>query len=331
MNAADEIKVSIICNAYNHEAYIRSALEGFVMQKTDFAFEILVHDDASTDQTADIIREYEAKYPDLIKPIYQTENQYSKGLGAPRIFQEPRVTGKYVAFCEGDDYWTDPLKLQKQYDAMEAHPELDICATGALHVNCQTGKTLPLLQPSDHDTIFSVEQVIAGGGGFVATASLFFRADILKDPPRFRSYLHLDYTLQICGSLRGGMLYLCDLTTVYRAMAEGSWTSRTYSDAAKWQEQNDKMAHSLAILNEETSGRYQAVIQQKILEIDFDTRLARSEERKLLTRPYRSVLIALPFKEQLKIYLKAAFPFLKKWKRKIIKSRVGHGKQKGIQ
>ena len=85
----EEIKVSIICNAYNHELYIRDALEGFVMQRTSFAFEVLVHDDASNDKTADIIREYEAKYPDIIKPIYQTENQYTKG-GVSR-FQEPRI------------------------------------------------------------------------------------------------------------------------------------------------------------------------------------------------------------------------------------------------
>ena len=86
------------------------------MQKTDFPFEILIHDDASTDGTADIIREYEAKYPDIIKPIYQTENQYSKGIKVSQVYQFPRAKGKYIALCEGDDYWTDPYKLQKQVD-----------------------------------------------------------------------------------------------------------------------------------------------------------------------------------------------------------------------
>ena len=124
---SQEIMVSVICNTYNHEKYIASALEGFVMQKTNFAFEILVHDDASTDSTADIIRDFEKKYPDLILPIYQTENQYSRGGGITKRFQIPRARGKYLAFCEGDDYWTDPLKLQKQVTFMELHYEYSVC------------------------------------------------------------------------------------------------------------------------------------------------------------------------------------------------------------
>ena len=116
------IAVSIVCNAYNHERYIRSALDGFVMQKTTFPFEVLVHDDASMDGTAGIIREFEMKYPEIIKPIYETENQYSKCDGSLARIQYGRVKGKYIALCEGDDYWTDPLKLQKQFDALEANP-----------------------------------------------------------------------------------------------------------------------------------------------------------------------------------------------------------------
>jgi glycosyltransferase involved in cell wall biosynthesis len=92
------------------------------MQKTDFPFEIIIHDDASTDATADIIREYERKYPDIIRPIYQTENQYSKGQNAV-LFTFKAAKGNYIALCEGDDYWIDPLKLQKQITEMEKHPE----------------------------------------------------------------------------------------------------------------------------------------------------------------------------------------------------------------
>ena len=120
-------KVSISCLAYNHEPYISKCLDGFIMQKTDFPFEVLIHDDASTDRTADIIREYEAKYPDIIKPIYQTENKYSKGIGITKTYQFPRAKGKYIAMCEGDDYWTDPLKLQKQVDFLEKNEEYSAC------------------------------------------------------------------------------------------------------------------------------------------------------------------------------------------------------------
>jgi len=116
--------VSICCLAYNHEPYIRECLDGFMMQQCDFKFEVLIHDDASTDGTADIIREYEAKFPEILKPIYQTENQYSKGLrNISARLNYPRARGKYIALCEGDDYWTDPLKLQKQVDFLEGNPE----------------------------------------------------------------------------------------------------------------------------------------------------------------------------------------------------------------
>ena len=115
VDVLDKVMVSVICNTYNHEKYIKSALDGFVMQKTNFEYEVLIHDDASTDSTADIIREYEKKYPDIIKPIYQSENQYSKKVPISKTYQYSRAKGKYIAICEGDDYWTDPFKLQKQF------------------------------------------------------------------------------------------------------------------------------------------------------------------------------------------------------------------------
>lgn len=108
--------VSISCITYNHVSYIRQCLDGFLMQKTDFPFEIVVHDDASTDKTAEIVREYEKKYPNIIKPIYELENQYSKPGISINDITFPYLRGKYIALCEGDDYWIDENKLQMQVD-----------------------------------------------------------------------------------------------------------------------------------------------------------------------------------------------------------------------
>jgi len=134
MNKQDEQcppLVSIVCITYNHERYIRDCLEGFLMQKTNFPIEILIHDDASTDSTADIIREYQKKRPDIIKPILQKENQYSK-IGCGPIIKNifSRCSGKYIALCEGDDFWTDQFKLQKQFDLFQRFPHLTFSATG---------------------------------------------------------------------------------------------------------------------------------------------------------------------------------------------------------
>ena len=123
----NEIMVSVVCDVFNHEHYLRQCLDGIVTQQTDFAFEVLIHDDASTDKSVEIIQEYVDKYPHLFKPIYQKENKFSKGISIWKDIQFPRAKGKYIAICEGDDYWTDPQKLQKQVDFMEANPEYSMC------------------------------------------------------------------------------------------------------------------------------------------------------------------------------------------------------------
>lgn len=114
-------KVSIVMITYNHAHYVRKAIEGVLMQKVNFSYEFLIHDDASTDETANIIREYQKKYPQVIKPIYQTENQYSKGVDVEK-YNYNRARGHYIALCEGDDYWIDEYKLQKQIDFLENNP-----------------------------------------------------------------------------------------------------------------------------------------------------------------------------------------------------------------
>ncbi|MGM9795281.1 MAG: glycosyltransferase [Candidatus Aphodosoma sp.] len=122
----DIVKVTIRCITYNQVNYIRQCLDGFVTQQTNFKFEAIVHDDASTDGTAEIVREYAEKYPDIIKPIFETENQYSKHDGSLGRILNAYTRGKYVSICEGDDYWTDPHKLQKQADFLDANPQCSL-------------------------------------------------------------------------------------------------------------------------------------------------------------------------------------------------------------
>ncbi len=310
-----EIVVSVICNAYNHEPYIAQCLESMVMQKTNFAYEVLVHDDASTDKTADIIREYEQKYPDIIKPIYQTENQYSKGSGMVGKIQFSRVKGRYIAFCEGDDYWTDPLKLQKQFDAMEAHPEVDICAHAAIMVKADTGAKICDVAPKDRDTIISADEVILGEGGYVATNSLFYRTELRKHTPEFRKILAIDYSVQIHGSLRGGMLYLADCMSVYRYLTAGSWTVRTTLNKEKFLSFQDRKRKMLLQLNIDTYGKYKDSIEMALLGIDFDNLSQQGNHKELLTKKYKRYFNTLSKSQRLKIRIKAAFPFLYKLKR----------------
>ena len=181
------ILVSICCLTYNHEKYIRDCLDGFVNQKTNFNYEILIHDDASTDGTVDIIREYESKYPTIIKPIYQVENQYSKGKSISATYNWSRVAGKYIAQCEGDDYWTDQLKLQKQVDFLEANPEYDMVCARFNHLVHETGEIQQydlydsILQPQENGFEIKQEHFVSFAQPHPCT--VMFRTGTLTDHP----------------------------------------------------------------------------------------------------------------------------------------------------
>ena len=130
MKEQNELLVSVCCITYNHAPYIRQCLDGFLMQKTNFKYEIIIHDDCSTDGTTDVVREYADKYPNIIVPIIQDVNQYQNGnTSILASFLYPKVRGKYIAICEGDDYWIDPLKLQKQVDLLEKNLDVGLCFT----------------------------------------------------------------------------------------------------------------------------------------------------------------------------------------------------------
>lgn len=299
----DDILVSVVCNTYNQEDYIRDALEGFVMQKTTFPFEILVHDDASTDATASIVKEYEDKYPDLIKPIYQTENQYSKRVSISKTFQFPRAKGRYIAFCEGDDYWTDPLKLQKQADALERHPETDICAHQTATV--RDGKQTGVVPASSNSTVYTVEEVIAGGGGFVATASLMFRKTLFENEYEFAKRMSLDYIWQISGALRGGMVYIGDCMGVYRQRAKGSYTTRGRKNPAGHIANWTKIRETLRALDEETSHAYETVIGKQMALMDLNIWVRQGEWKAMLSSEGRKKLVLQPPAQRVLMVLQA--------------------------
>jgi len=319
MEYNSDIMVSIVCDAYNHEKYIADALEGFVMQKTNFAFEILVHDDASIDRTAEIIRDYEKRYPNLIKPIYETENQYSKQDGSLARIQFGRVKGKYTALCEGDDYWTDPLKLQKQFDAMERNPQIDMCAHKAKRFDVQRNRMLKSFPPINDTRVLTPEEVIYGGGGLFATCSLFYRSTINQNPAGFRKFWTIDYTLQINGALRGGILFLNDEMSVYRYGTSGSWTERVRGNVGIRMELRDKQNEMLDILNEDTNGRFAEIVSKKRRKNEW-TRLNFTDRHKeMLNEAYRDLIRELPAGKRAKLYIKAWFPWMLALKRRIEK------------
>ena len=218
-NENSEIVVSICCITYNHEPYIRDAIEGFLMQKTNFPFEILIHDDASTDGTADIIREYEAKYPDIIKPIYETENQWQKGRRGSVIFNFPRAKGKYIALCEGDDYWIDPYKLQKQVDFLEANPEY-----GLVHTNYKVLNANSLRKIKYKKDGWYLQDFLLGASS-IGTLTIMFRKDLYDKLPKYfqnQKFKIGDLPLRIEFAHASKIKFLSDCTAMYRVLDESA-------------------------------------------------------------------------------------------------------------
>ena len=221
--------VSICCLTFNHEKYINECLNGFIIQKTNFPFEVLIHDDASTDNTANIIRKYESDYPEIIKPIYQSVNQYSKGIRVNTVFNFSRARGKYIALCEGDDYWFDPYKLQKQVDFLEANPEYGLIHSEFDTYYQETGFFLKNTHQKlnvniQNECSLKYWNLFGKSLATIKTLTVCFRKEYLE------KYFELPISTWIIGDFplffliaqQAKIGYLSESTAVYRTVSTGS-------------------------------------------------------------------------------------------------------------
>ena len=223
--------VSICTTTYNHAKYLAQTLDSFLAQECDFPFEVLVHDDVSTDGTIDILREYAARYPDIIKPLFEEENQYSKGVPINETFNFPRAQGKYIALCEGDDYWCDPHKLQRQISHMEADPTCTFSFTnGYIHDESGTQPDREFLPRHEKDRPHykgrSAEYSLAEIAqlNFIPTASIVFRVDALRSLPDtfMKPCQHGDLRMKLYLTGAGHAWYEHMFSCVYRENVAGS-------------------------------------------------------------------------------------------------------------
>ena len=215
--------VSVRCITYNHEPYIAQALDGFLMQKTNFPFEVIVHDDASPDKTADIIREYEKRFPNIIKPIYQTENQYAKRDGSIGRIVNAACKGKYIAFCEGDDYWIDENKLQMQVDFLEKNPEYGMCYTKAW---VYTQKSQELTKKGIGAAFKDFDDLVLNGNR-VPTLTTVYRKKLLEKywqdiQPGNKGWLMGDYPMWLYFAYESKVKFFNQVTSVYRVLEESA-------------------------------------------------------------------------------------------------------------
>lgn len=251
----DNPLVSIECLTYNQEPYISQTLDGFLMQKTDFPFEVIVHDDASTDRTAEIIREYEKKFPQIIKPIYENENQYSKHDDSLNRIVTAAIRGKYIAMCEGDDYWIDENKLQMQADFMEKNPGYGLCYTKCqqfIQKNSKFSKKTFGSYVKDFNDLLK-------NGNRIPTLTTIYRKS-LEDKyleeikPYSRGWLMGDYPRWLYMAYVSKVKFIDKVTSVYRVLEN----SASHSDDVE-----KNLAFSKSVWN------IQNFFSQKYLEKEF--------------------------------------------------------------
>ena len=243
----DEVVVSVICITYNHSIYIERAIESILMQKTSFRYEIIVHDDASTDGTTSIVKKYAQQYPNIIRLIIQKENQFSKGGFKPPVYAQKFASGKYIALCEGDDYWIDELKLQKQKDILDSNNG-NFCFSQAIEIDESNDESNII---SDYGNVTDVDyrNIIIGRGASVPSASIFFRKSVFDKylSNNLHKYKVGDFFIQSYFALTGKCYYISEPTCVYRRNAQGSWTqSMSKGEKVKFRH-NVEMARSISI------------------------------------------------------------------------------------
>lgn len=285
-----EFKVCVTCFTFNHSKYITDAMNGFTMQHTDFPFVCCIVDDASTDGEQEVIRKYVSDNFDLSDGSchFERETDYAfityaqhkmnkncyfavlylkknhNSINKPKMpyLSEWLNNCIYEALCEGDDWWIDEHKLQRQIDVLDSHPEVDMCAGGAI---CIRGdKEVGKIQPSKEERILSTEETILGGGGFLATNSLIQRVSIRHDDYQFWRYFGLDFFYQIHGSLRGGIYFLPECMSAYRVSSEGGWSQRMSKQKEEYFFHKAKVLNTVSMLNDETLFKYDKSIKEML-------------------------------------------------------------------
>ena len=265
----ETIMLTVICTTYNHRKYVESALEGFVNQKTNFKYEVLVHDDASLDGTQDIIKKYALQYPDIIKPIIEKENQYSQHINFFKEKLVPRIRGKYVASCEGDDYWIDEEKIQKQVDFLEAHPEYAACVHNTIQEDQESKKQKVMFEKKDK--VLQLKDVVFAGSQSYHTSSIMYRRKYVSDRPLFVTSIPGvgDYPFSIFLVLSGKVKYFGKPMSVYRFGTEGSWTKREFTNNSSKIANKKACMKMLKLADSWSENKYSKIFGQGLLFNEF--------------------------------------------------------------
>ena len=310
----EQVVVSIMCIAYNHENYIAKSLDSLVNQKTNFKYEVLVHDDCSTDNTIRIIEEYEKKYPDIVKAYYEEENQYSKKI-SNFLKMAKEASGKYLAICEGDDYWLNENKLQEQFDYIESHPDCTMCITAAQLVNTKN-KKIGEIYPFAENGEYGIPEYLKRNSN-IPTASIMVKTkdliEVYNMPYRKVSDVG-DVPISLYMFSNGNVYYKNSCDVAYRINNPNSWVGRTKGE--KYIEHLKKSIETHKVFDEYTNGKYSEAIKQKIRERNLQILISQQNFKGAIFE-YPDLIKGKKLKQKVYVYLGAYAPRLLKLRKKL--------------
>lgn len=303
--------VTVIIPTHNHRAFIAEAIESALMQETTFPFSILLHDDASTDGTADVCRAYADRYPEKIELILQTVNQYQFDRRIQSHILFPRVKAKYTAILDGDDYWTDKSKLQRQVTYLEAHPESALCICATDKVDFQ-GRVLGAFAPYACSRAVDPNDMIRKGGSFCSSCSIVAPTAALNAMPPFTMQTEVeDIPVQLWCALQGEAWYIARSMVAYRCAVPGSWTTRQHAaDIETRMETHRSVKQLLVDFDAYTEGRYHDAFDEAIRYQEFSMLCLTHDIMKARRAPYRMFWRELTRRRRLRLWLEKLFPRL---------------------
>jgi len=253
------MKVSVAMITYNHEKFIAQAIDSVLMQQTDFEYELVIGEDCSTDRTRSMVVDYAGRYPDRIRPLLRERN-LGMNPNFVQTFQSCR--GEYVALLEGDDYWTDPLKLQKQIDFLDNHPECTICFH-AVKIVWDDGSREPKPDfPPGRKQIYGLEDLLRFTNHSMKTCSVMFCGGLYPEFPTWYYEMPMgDLPLHILNAHYGNIGYINEILGVYRVHKGGVWFETDETEDLK------RLIESWTIIEQNLDSKYRRFCQATIREL----------------------------------------------------------------
>lgn len=306
------MEITVVVMTYNHRDYIKQTLDSILSQNINVDFDILIHDDCSDDGTYQILLDYQNKHPKLIRIIRQESRRFMVEGFNMMILNHvvPCINSKYVAYCDGDDYWIDNTKLQKQFDFMESHPDYSMCFHSAYQLRPNNDMSSKWFIKDEGD--IGLKDLINENPGIpVATSSLFAKSEIFKNFSDWRkSYSVEDLPLYMTAAIEGKIHRLKDIMCVYRQFSVGSWSSQNKDDVKRLIAHQYNLIKEAKFFDEQTNYRYSTLVTNHIEGCEFRIAILKHDYKIVFSKKNKRFVKRLPKKEKLSLKLQYRLPRL---------------------